>query len=126
MTGWKSLVTRISGNDHPKYVDGLRILTFREHVLCVLCLVLLSIFFGVLINSFNYFIGGYDIKFSGILGSAFALFIASGSWTPILVPLTFFKILGKKRISAIMIYEVWLAMSFIVLFLGIYKNFDLQ
>jgi len=118
----EELLNKIVKNESPEYKAGMRKLIFREHLACILGIAIVSLILGVISELFALFTSGFLVN---ILSSAFVIFIFSGSaLTPIFLPICFFKILGQRRVNAVIIYEIWLAMSVLTTLVLIAKHFS--
>jgi hypothetical protein len=115
----RKIIKFISGNKNPKYVDGLRKLNLREHVLCIIGLIFVSIIFGTIFSiidhMYNYNINkSHVFSLSKVIAISIIIINRSSTLIPTLFLLTFCKISGKKRVSGLIIYQIWFTMSFII------------
>ena len=118
----EELLNKIVKNESPEYKAVMRKLIFREHLACILVIAIVSLILGVIVDFFSF----SSFNFIKSLGSASAIFMFSGvAFTFIFLPISFFKILGQRRVNAIIIYEIWLAMSFVFTIFIVIKRIEL-
>ena len=118
----ETFLKKIVKNENPEHKDGMRKLILKEHLACILGIAIVSLILGIISELFGLSTTGFLVK---ALSSAFVIFIFSGSaFTLILFPICFFKILGQRRVNAVIIYEIWLAMSVLTTLVLITKHFS--
>lgn len=118
----ESFLRKIVKNENPEYKDGMKKLIFKEHLACILGIAIVSLALGMIVDFFSF----SSFNFVKSLGSASAIFMFSGvAFTFIFLPISFFKILGQRRVNAIIIYEIWLAMSFVFTIFIVIKRIGL-